>query len=133
MKHHTFVRQAARLGLESLRPTQIRADMPTTENVMSHNFVALEPIAQIVETAVVTSQARYCVQGGCARSVRSRNGLDFGEHCKSDGVAARSLLSATVGDWQVIDCHGLPTAEAGFCKSAGSRFQRKGPTHRVYL
>ena len=46
--------------------------------------------------------------------------LKWCEFCAADGVAGRSMLSATV-DYRVMDCRGLNAAESGCCAREGGR------------
>ena len=43
------------------------------------------------------------------------------EHCAKDGVQGRSMLTATAGDWTVMDCRGLAPAQSGCCEREGGR------------
>ena len=43
------------------------------------------------------------------------------EYCKADGVSGRSVLSATAGDYTVMDCRGLAKAQSGCYESEAGR------------
>ena len=47
------------------------------------------------------------------------------EHCAADGVHGRSMLSATV-DRSVMDCRGLPAAQAGCCSGGHCECRHSG-------
>lgn len=77
-----------------------------------------------------TFDAPDCKGKGCLATFRSAataavkafdSKLVWCEHCKADGIEGRSMLSATAGDWRVMDCRGLSPADSGCCTHEGGR------------